>query len=110
MALNLLQERFHLLLQNKIRPSEKLFRKYKFKKRLGHANDYIKAMWLMLQNKSPKDYVVGTGETYSVKEFVKIAFEHVNLNYKDYLKIDKELFDQLKWIYLKLISLKLKKN
>ncbi len=58
----------------------------------GHANDYIKAMWLMLQNKSPKDYVVGTGETYSVKEFVKIAFEHVNLNYKDYLKIDKELF------------------
>ena len=46
----------------------------------------------MLQNKSPKDYVVGTGETYSVKEFVKIAFEHVNLNYKDYLKIDKELF------------------
>ena len=58
----------------------------------GHAEDYIKAMWLMLQKKTPNDYVVGTGKTYSVKEFVKIAFNHVGLNYKDYVKIDKNLF------------------
>ena len=58
----------------------------------GHAQDYIKAMWLMLQKKKPKDYVVGTGKTYSVKEFVKIAFDHVGLNYKDYVKKDKRLF------------------
>jgi|TARA_B100001059_G_scaffold48154_1_gene41105 GDPmannose 4,6-dehydratase len=58
----------------------------------GHAHDYIKAMWLMLQKKSPTDYVVGTGKTYSVKEFVKIAFGHVGLNYKDYVKKDKRLF------------------
>ena len=58
----------------------------------GHAQDYIKAMWLMLQKKSPTDYVVGTGKTYSVKEFVKIAFDHVGLDYKDYVKKDKRLF------------------
>jgi len=58
----------------------------------GHAQDYIKAMWLMLQKKKPTDYVVGTGKTYSVKEFVKIAFDHVGLNYKDYVKKDKRLF------------------
>ena len=58
----------------------------------GHAHDYIKAMWLMLQKKSPTDYVVGTGKTYSLKEFVKIAFGHVGLNYKDYVKKDKRLF------------------
>jgi len=58
----------------------------------GHANDYVKAMWLMLQNKNPKDYVIGTGKTYSVKQFVDIAFKHVGLNYKNYIKIDKKLF------------------
>ena len=58
----------------------------------GHAQDYIKAMWLMLQNKHPKDFVVGTGKTHSVKQFVEIAFKHVGLNYKKYLKINKKLF------------------
>ena len=58
----------------------------------GHAKDYIKAMWLMLQKKSPNDYVIGTGKTHSVKEFIKIAFEHVNLKYSNYIKIDKKLF------------------
>ena len=58
----------------------------------GHAEDYIKVMWLMLQKKKPADYVVGTGKTYSVREFVKIAFEHVGLNYKDYVKKDAKLF------------------
>ena len=58
----------------------------------GHANDYVKAMWLMLQNKKPQDYVIGTGKTYSVKQFVDIAFKRVNLDYKDFVKIDKKLF------------------
>ena len=58
----------------------------------GHAKDYIKAMWLMLQKKSPNDYVIGTGKTHSVKEFIKIAFEHVNLKYNNFIKIDKRLF------------------
>ena len=58
----------------------------------GHAKDYVKAMWLMLQRKAPCDYVIGTGKTYSVKEFIKIAFDHVGLKYNNYIKIDKKLF------------------
>ena len=57
----------------------------------GHAADYVKAMWLMLQQKNPEDYVVGTGIEYSVEDFAKRAFEYVGLNYKDYVKIDKKL-------------------
>jgi GDPmannose 4,6-dehydratase len=58
----------------------------------GHAKDYVYAMWLMLQQDKPKDYVIGTGKTYTVENFVKTAFEHVGLNYKDYLEIDKNLY------------------
>ncbi len=58
----------------------------------GHARDYIEAMWLMLQQNDPKDYVIGTGEQHSVKEFLEIAFNHVDLNYQDYVKIDKAFF------------------
>ena len=58
----------------------------------GHARDYIEAMWLMLQQNDPEDYVIGTGEQHSVKEFLEIAFNHVNLNYQDYVKIDKAFF------------------
>ena len=57
----------------------------------GHATDYVKAMWLMLQQKKPEDYVVGTGIEHSVKDFVEKAFEHAKLNYKDYIEIDKNL-------------------
>ena len=57
----------------------------------GHAKDYVYAMWLILQKKKPKDYVIGTGKTYSVREFAKVAFEHVGLDYKKYIKIDKKL-------------------
>ena len=48
-------------------------------------------MWLMLQKKTPDDYVIGTGKTYSVRDFVKTAFSHVGLDYKKYVKIDKNL-------------------
>ena len=52
----------------------------------GFAKDYIKAMWLMMQKKKPSDYVIGTGKSHSVKEFAKIAFNHVGLNYKKYIE------------------------
>jgi GDPmannose 4,6-dehydratase len=58
----------------------------------GHARDYVNAMWKMLQLKKPQDFVIGTGKTHSVKEFIKLAFNMVNLNYKNYIKIDKRLF------------------
>ncbi|NEQ34392.1 MAG: GDP-mannose 4,6-dehydratase [Leptolyngbya sp. SIO4C5] len=54
----------------------------------GYAKDYVRAMWLMLQQEQPDDYVIATGETYSVKEFLEIAFEHVNLNWEDYVAFD----------------------
>ena len=57
----------------------------------GHAKDYVEAMWLMLQQDSPGDYVIGTGEHHSVEEFAKRAFSHVGLNYKDHIMIDKQL-------------------
>jgi len=46
-------------------------------------------MWLILQQKTPGDYVIATGETHTVREFVKLAFEEVGLDYKDYVVIDK---------------------
>jgi len=54
----------------------------------GYAKDYVKAMWLMLQQEKPDDYVVATGETYSVKEFLELAFNFVNLNWQDYVVFD----------------------
>ena len=57
----------------------------------GHAKDYVKAMWLMLQKDRPGDYVIGTGKGHSVKDFAKKAFAHVGLNYKDHIVIDKQL-------------------
>ena len=57
----------------------------------GHAQDYVKAMWLMIQQDNPGDYVIGTGIENSVKDFAKKAFRHVGLNYKDHIVIDKSL-------------------
>jgi GDPmannose 4,6-dehydratase len=54
----------------------------------GYAKDYVRAMWLMLQQEQPDDYVVATGETYSIKEFLTIAFGHVNLKWEDYVEFD----------------------
>jgi GDPmannose 4,6-dehydratase len=58
----------------------------------GFAGDYVKAMWMMLQQEEPEDYVVATGETHSIKEFVELAFGSVNLDWKEYVKIDEKLF------------------
>ncbi len=54
----------------------------------GFAGDYVKAMWLMLQQESPDDYVVATGETHSVEEFLELAFGAVNLDWHDYVVQD----------------------
>jgi GDPmannose 4,6-dehydratase len=58
----------------------------------GHAKDYVEAMWLMLQHEVPDDFVIGTGETYSVREFAERAFAHVGLDAKDFIKIDPRYF------------------
>jgi GDPmannose 4,6-dehydratase len=57
----------------------------------GHARDYVRAMWLMLQQETPHDYVIATGEQHSVREFAEVAFSHVSLNYQDYVTVDPQL-------------------
>ena len=57
----------------------------------GHAEDYVKAMWMMLNRRIPEDFVISTGKQYSVRDFAKAAFKTVNLDYKKYIKIDKRL-------------------
>ena len=54
----------------------------------GYAKEYVEAMWLMLQQPEPDDYVVATNETHSVKEFLQVAFDHVGLDWKKYVEID----------------------
>jgi GDPmannose 4,6-dehydratase len=58
----------------------------------GFAGDYVEAMWLMLQQDRPDDYVVCTGETHSVREFCEVAFNHVGLDWEEYVVIDPEFF------------------
>jgi GDPmannose 4,6-dehydratase len=58
----------------------------------GFAGDYVEAMWLMLQQDKPDDYVVATGQTTSVRDMCKIAFSHVGLNYEDHVIVDPTLF------------------
>ena len=58
----------------------------------GHAKDYIEAMWLMVQQRKPDDFVIATNEQHSVKEFAKVAFSIVGLDYKKFIKIDKNLY------------------
>lgn len=58
----------------------------------GYAGDYVQAMWLMLQQKTPGDYVIATGETHSVRDFVKLAFGHAGLDWKKYVVIDPKLY------------------
>ncbi|RWH71214.1 GDP-mannose 4,6-dehydratase [Mesorhizobium sp.] len=58
----------------------------------GHSRDYVRAMWLMLQQEQPDDYVVATGRTTTVRDMCRIAFEHVGLKMDDHLVIDPELF------------------
>jgi GDPmannose 4,6-dehydratase len=58
----------------------------------GYAGDYVEAMWLMLQQDSPDDYVISTGEAHTVKEFLETVFNHAGLDVHEYLEIDTRLF------------------
>jgi|TARA_Y100000814_G_scaffold173588_1_gene126857 GDPmannose 4,6-dehydratase len=54
----------------------------------GHSREYVRAMWMMLQQDEADDYVVATGETHSIRELCELAFSHVDLNWEDYVRID----------------------
>ncbi len=58
----------------------------------GHARDYVEAMWLMMQVDEPDDYVIATGETHSIREFLDATFEHLDLDWKRYVEIDPRYF------------------
>ena len=58
----------------------------------GHAREYVEAMWRMLQQPEPDDYVVATGESHSVREFVELAFHHAGLDWKAYVRTSSELY------------------
>jgi GDPmannose 4,6-dehydratase len=58
----------------------------------GHAREYVQAMWLMLQQPEPDDYVIATGQTHTVREFAELAFAHAGLDYRDYVMPDADLF------------------
>ena len=58
----------------------------------GHSRDYVIAMWMMLQKSLPKDYVIATGKTHSVRDFLEIAFSHVGLDYREYLVINQDFY------------------
>lgn len=58
----------------------------------GFTGDYVKAMWMMLQQDAPQDYVIGTGKTHSVRQFCQAAFEHVGLDYQDYVFQDPRFY------------------
>jgi len=55
---------------------------------LVHAGDYVQAMWLMLQQDHPDDFVIATGETHSVEQFLDVAFEHLDLDWREYVVQD----------------------
>lgn len=57
----------------------------------GHAREYVRAMWMMLQQDEPEDYVIATGETHTVREFAEAAFSHLGLDYREYVVMDPQL-------------------
>ena len=75
----------------------------------GYAPEYVEAMWLMLQQNKSDDYVLGTGETHSVKEFLDGAFRYLNLDWKEYVEIDPKYFRPTEVEVLKADSSKAKK-
>jgi len=66
----------------------------------GYAGDYVRAMWLMLGQKEPRDYVVATGVDHSVSDFAKVAFDHVGLDWRKHVKVDKEYFRPAEVLHL----------
>jgi len=76
----------------------------------GYAPEYVEVMWLMLQQGKPGDYVIGTGETHSVKEFLEEAFSYLNLDWKKYVNIDSRYYRPTEVENLKADSSKAKKE
>ena len=66
----------------------------------GYAPDYVQAMWLMLQQKAPRNYVISTGILHSVREFLEIAFGYLQLDYRDYIEVDLRYFREAEQIPL----------
>lgn len=66
----------------------------------GHAKDYVRAMWMMLQMDNPDDFVIATGHTHTIEEFLTVAFDMVQLNYKDHIEINSEFFRPAEVEYL----------
>ena len=87
-----------LIVSNKIKKIE--LGNLNDKRDWGHAKDYVYAMWKMLQLKKPQDFVIGTGKLHSVKDFLKIAFSYVNLDYKKFIKINKKFYRPYDRFYL----------
>ncbi len=58
----------------------------------GYAKDYVRGMWMMLQHDTPDDYVLATGETYTIRQFLDYTFEHLELDWKDYVETDPRYF------------------
>ena len=73
----------------------------KAKRDWGYAGDFVEAMWLMLQQKRADDYVIATGQSHSVEDFLKEAFGYVNLNWKRYVEIDEKYFRPTEVNYLR---------
>ena len=67
----------------------------------GFAGDYVRAMWLMLQQDNPEDFVIATGEAYSVREFLEECFSHLDLSWQDYVSIDQRYFRPSEVDYLR---------
>jgi GDPmannose 4,6-dehydratase len=82
----------------------------KAKRDWGFAGDYVEAMWLMLQQDNPDDYVIAYGETHSVSEFVEKVFQKLDLDYREYVEIDKRYFRPTEVDVLLGDSSKAKKN
>jgi len=66
----------------------------------GYAPEYVETMWLMIQQEKPDDYVIGTGETHSIKEFLDEAFSYLDMDWKDYVEVDSRYFRPTEVEYL----------
>jgi GDPmannose 4,6-dehydratase len=77
----------------------------------GHAKDYVRAMWLMLQQEEPEDYVIATGKTFSIRDFLTYAFEYIDIyNYEDFVTVDPKFFRPAEVEFLKGRPDKAKRN
>jgi GDPmannose 4,6-dehydratase len=77
----------------------------------GHAKDYVRAMWLMLQQEEPEDYVIATGKTFSIRDFLTHAFEYIDIyNYEDFVTVDPKFFRPSEVEFLKGKPDKAKRN